>query len=164
MKEVKFSSLNESQKNLIAEAEKVMNTAYNPYSNFFVGAALLSTTGEIIGGSNVENAAYGSVICAERAAILKANSVGIRKFSKLAIIARAGTSNTKEVTAPCGACRQNLFELTQLSGKDMEIILSTTNHDKIVLTSISELLPLAFGPEDLGVDIKKYQNPLKGGK
>ena len=142
MQHVSFGDLDEVQKKLIVEAENVMTNAYNPYSNFYVGAALLSLDGRIISGTNVENAAYGSTICAERAAIVKANSVRIRTFEKLAIIARGATFNTTEVTAPCGSCRQMLFESSQVSERDLEVILSTTQKDKIIITTISELLPL----------------------
>ena len=158
MKTVNYEDLNESQKTLLYTAERVMETAYNPYSNFFVGAALLTKDGEIVSGSNVENAAYGSTICAERSAILKANSMGYRMLMSVAIIARGQDFDTKEVTAPCGSCRQMLYEVSQISEKNLEVILSTTKKDKIVITSIEELLPLGFGPKDLGVDIRKYQS------
>ena len=113
--------------------------------------------GTFIVGTNCENAAYGSCICAERSAILTANAAGIRKFKCLIITARGENFDTKEVTGPCGSCRQMLYECSQVAGYDMEIVLSTTKRDKIVVTSINELLPLAFGPVDLGIDIAKYQ-------
>jgi cytidine deaminase len=145
------------QRRVLDEAAKVMNTAYNPYSKFYVGAALLSQNGQIITGSNVENAAYGSTICAERAAILRANAMGIRTFDKVGIIARGEDFDTTEVTAPCGSCRQMLYESAQISERNLEIIMATTKKDKVVVATIEELLPLAFGPKDLGIDVKKYQ-------
>jgi cytidine deaminase len=157
MQEVKYENLENIQRELLFEAERVMETAYNPYSHFYVGAALLSQDGKIITGSNVENAAYGSTVCAERAAILRANARGIRTFDKLAIIARGEGFDTKTITAPCGSCRQMLFEFSQISEKNLEVIMSTTKRDKIIVATIDELLPLAFGPKDLGIDIKKYQ-------
>ncbi len=157
MKEIKYSELDVVQQKLLEEAANVMNTAYNPYSNFFVGAALLSQKGEVVTGSNVENASYGATICAERAAILRANAMGIRMFEKVAVIARGSDSETTQVTAPCGMCRQVLYEMAQISGIDMEVIMSTTKFDKIIVSTIKELLPLAFGPNDLGIDVKKYQ-------
>ena len=157
MKNVSYQDLTSDQKKLLAEAEKVMEKAYNPYSKFFVGAALLTTDDQIITGANVENASYGMTICAERAAILRANAMGKRTFKSLAIITRGETFDTATVSAPCGACRQMLFEASQIAGQDMEIILSTTKKDKIVICTIKELLPLAFGPADLGIDIGKYQ-------
>lgn len=156
-REVKYEDLDLSQKQLLDSATRVMETAYNPYSNFYVGAALLTTDGEIYSSSNVENAAYGSTICAERGAIMKANSAGKRTFTKIAINARGENFETKEVISPCGSCRQMLNEIAQISESDLEIIMSTTKQNKIVISTISELLPMAFGPRDLGIDIKRYQ-------
>lgn len=156
-KEIKFDELTMQQQELLYEAEKVMETAYNPYSNFYVGAAILAQDGTIITGSNVENAAYGSTICAERAALLKANSMGKRMYDRIAIIARGANFDTTEVTGPCGSCRQMIYESSQISGKNIEIIMSTTKKDKIVIAGIEELLPLAFGPKELLIDISKYQ-------
>ncbi len=157
MIEVKYDDLDDIEKKILEEADIVKETAYNPYSHFYVGAALLSLDSQIISGSNVENSAYGSTLCAERSAILRANAMGIRTFSKLAIIARGETFNTNEVTAPCGACRQMLYEASQISEVNLEIILSTTKKDKIIKTTINELLPLGFGPKDLSIDIEKYK-------
>ncbi len=157
MKEVNYDDLSSIQKEMLTEAEKVMETAYNPYSHFYVGAALLSQNGQIISGSNVENAAYGSTICAERSAILRANAKGIRTFNGIAIIARGEDFDTTEATAPCGSCRQMLYESSQISERNLEFVLSTSKKDKIVLATMDEILPLAFGPKDLGIDVKKYQ-------
>ena len=157
MKEIKYKDLKTIQKTLLDEAADAMENAYSPYSKFYVGAALLSKDGLIVTGSNVENAAYGSTICAERSAIVGANDKGIRTFDKLAIIARGETFDTKEVTAPCGSCRQMLYESSQLSERNLEIIMSTTKMDKIIIATIQELLPLGFGPKDLGINIKRYQ-------
>jgi cytidine deaminase len=132
MRKIKYKDLNEIQKELLLNAEKVMETAYNPYSNFYVGAALLSSNNKIITASNVENSAYGSTICAERSAILKANSMGIRCFDKLAIITKGENYDTSEPSASCGSCRQVLFEFSQIYGKDLEIIMSNTKKDKII--------------------------------
>lgn len=157
MKIIKFKDLNKEQKRLLEAAEKAMKTAYNPYSKFFVGAALLTRDDKIITGSNVENAAYGDTICAERAAILRANALGKRCFKSMAIIAKGEDFDTKEVTAPCGSCRQVLVEFSQISETDLIVIMSNTKKDKIIIASISELLPLNFGPKDMGIDVKRYQ-------
>ena len=157
MEDVNYESLNEEEKKLLDAAEDVMKTAYNPYSHFYVGAAILTKDGDIITGSNVENAAYGSTICAERMALGRANAEGKTMYESVAIIAKGEDFDTKEVTAPCGSCRQMLYEASQVSEKDLEIILSDTKKENIVKTSISELLPMAFGPKDLGIDVKKYQ-------
>jgi len=157
MRRVKLEELTENKRKLLDAAEKAMQNAYNPYSNFYVGAAILTQNGNIITASNVENAAYGSTICAERMAIGRANALGERMYDSIAIIAKGENFDTKEITGPCGCCRQMLYEASQISGKDLEIILSTTKKDKIIITTIKELLPLAFGPKDLGINIKKYQ-------
>ena len=157
MKYTTYEKLSETQKKLLDEAEKVMENSYNPYSNFFVGAALLTQDNEIITGTNVENAAYSNCFCAERAAVVRANTTGCRKYKAIAVIAKGKDFNTEEVTAPCGSCRQMLYEASQISEHDLEVVMSTTKKDKIIISSISELLPLAFGPKDLGIDIKRYQ-------
>ena len=157
MEHILYKDLDDIQQNLLTRAKSAMEKAYNPYSQFYVGAALLSTDGQIIAASNVENAAYGSTLCAERAAIVKANSQEIRRFSKVALIGRGETFDTNKVTSPCGGCRQVLYEFSQISDVPLEIIMATTKMDKIVISSIDELLPLGFGPRDLGVDIQKYQ-------
>lgn len=152
-----LSELSVIQGAALDEALLVLENSYNPYSHFSVGACLYAPVGKLISGTNVENAAYGSTICAERSAILSANAQGIRRFIGIAIIARGENFDTTEVTGPCGSCRQMLYELSQISNYDLEIILSTTRKDKVIITSIKELLPLAFGPVDLGIDITKYQ-------
>lgn len=94
---------------LIAAAEKAMSRAYAPYSNFFVGAALLATGKKVFTGCNIENAAFTPGICAERAAFAKAVSEGEREFTAIAVI---GGKNgiPKDYTAPCGVCRQVMAE------------------------------------------------------
>lgn len=156
MKSVRLEDLSIADKELLKAAEEVMINSYNPYSHFYVGAAIRLMDRRIVTGTNCENAAYGSTICAERAAILRANSMGERQYDAVAIIAKGETFDTTSVTGPCGSCRQMLFESSQLSGKDLEIIMSTTKKDKIIVATISELLPLGFGPIDLGIDVKKY--------
>ena len=83
MKKVSYADLSPSQKKLVDAAALAKETAYNPYSRFFVGAALLTRDGEVITGSNVENAAYGESICAERAAILRANAMKQRIYTAI---------------------------------------------------------------------------------
>lgn len=156
MHNIQYEQLTDIQRRALDKAEFVLKNSYNPYSRFYVGAALVSDKNRIIAGTNFENAAYGSTICAERAAILRANAMGVRRFRGIAIIARGEDFDTTEVTGPCGSCRQVLYEISQLSGCDLEIILATSKKDIIVITSIKELLPLAFGPIDLGIDISKY--------
>ncbi len=157
MYNIDYLHLDHAQQRLLDAAAKAMETAYNPYSSFYVGAALLAQNGKIITGANVENAAYGSCICAERSALVRANAMNIRRFEKVTVIARAVDAPTSEVTAPCGGCRQMLYEAAQLSDKDLEVIMSTTKKDKIVIAKMSELLPLASGPKDLGINLAQYR-------
>ncbi len=120
-------------------AKKVRENAYAPYSQFKVGAAVVTKDGKIFTGCNVENVSYGLTICAERAAIFKAVSEGERKFSFLVVI-----TDTDPPAAPCGACRQVIREF----GEDIEIIMLNLKGDMIIKT-LSDLLPKSFGPEDL---------------
>ena len=109
MKKVKTKP-EDYQVKLLDAAEEAMEKAYNPYSHFYVGAALLTADGKIITGANYENASYGNTICAERAALLKANAEGYRRFKAIAIIAKGENFDVDKPTAPCGACRQSIFE------------------------------------------------------
>lgn len=148
MKEAQRESLSKSQKKLVAAAEAAVKTSYSPYSRFAVGAALMTSGGKIITGSNVENAAYGSTICAEMAALVRANAMGYRVISSLAVVASPGRGRRAaldRVVSPCGACRQMLFEASANARSDLEIILLSADRKKVVLTSINELLPLGFG-------------------
>jgi cytidine deaminase len=146
------------QTKLLDAAKEAMERAYNPYSKFFVGSALLTKSGQIITGSNFENASYGNTICAERSALVRANAMGHREFRAVAVIAKAENSDTEIPTAPCGACRQMLFEASQISRNDLEVIMSNTKMSRINIMKISKLLPLAFGPKDMGVNLKRYGN------
>jgi len=143
MQELKFKDLSVLYQNLLNQAAASREFSYSPYSNFKVGAALLTFDEKIITGANMESVSFGATICAERAALARANSQGERKFKALAIIAQ-GDSYSKEVVTPCGICRQMLAESAQIAEEDMEIIMSDSNKDKIILAKISELLPLFF--------------------
>jgi cytidine deaminase len=123
---------------LAERAGQARQWAYAPYSNYRVGAALLTTSGKIYDGVNVENAAYPSTICAERTAVVKAVSEGERSFVGMAVSSEGGGS-------PCGACRQVLAEF----GLDTAVLL--VNEDGAIThrTTLRALLPLAFGPEAL---------------
>lgn len=124
---------------LVNEAYEAMTYAYVPYSKFQVGAALLSDSGELFTGCNVECASYGGTNCAERTALFKAISVGVKSFNAIAIV-----SSSKEATFPCGICRQVLSEF----GKDMRVFLAhgTETYYEFVL---SELIPFCFTGEDI---------------
>jgi len=118
-------------------ALKAMENAYAPYSNFAVGAALLTTGGEVVTGGNVENASYGLTMCAERVALFNAVSQGKRSFSAIAIAA-----GTEKYCSPCGACRQVLAEF----GGGIRVYMAN-RHGKFVETTVAELLPSAFNLE-----------------
>lgn len=125
---------------LFIAAAAARNKAHAPYSGFRVGAAVQAMDGIIHTGCNVESASFGLTICAERVAICKALSEGSRKFSRVAVYAE-----TEELTPPCGACRQFLWELCG----DIEVYL--LNHKKqMVCYKLGDLLPLAFDARLLG--------------
>ena len=157
MKMVEYRQLSSIAKKALKEAEEAMENSYSPYSHSYVGAALFTKRGEIVTGAKFENAAFGSTTCAAIAAVLRANAKGMRSFSGIAIIDQGELFATSKVPELCGDCRQVLFELSQISGNNLMVVLSNTLKDKIMLTSIQELLPLGFGPKDLGVDISRYQ-------
>ena len=119
---------------LIAEAKMAREKAYAPYSNFKVGAAVLTIDGKIFIGSNVENSSYGLSICAERAAIFNAVSSGYKKFTKIAVV-----TDSEPPSSPCGACRQVIFEF----GDDIEVIMANLKGD-MRIARIDELLKDGF--------------------
>lgn len=127
-----------NQTELITAAQVAKQKAYAPYSKFKVGAALLTKSGKIYTGCNVENASYGLACCAERNAMFKALSEGEREFRAIAIV-----SDGMEPTAPCGACRQVLNEFAP----DISVIMQ--GKKRIKKTTLKKLLPFAFGPKSL---------------
>jgi cytidine deaminase len=143
-----YQELDPQYKKLLDSAETAMSNSYSPYHKFMVGSALLSEDGKIIVGTNVENAA-GTSICAERSAIVSANAQGIKKISAIAIIGKGHAFDSEDVIAPCGACRQVIYESSRISGKNTVVIMSNTKKDRIILSTIEDLLPMAFGPSML---------------
>ena len=128
---------------LMRLAVKARENAYAPYSGFRVGAALLSKSGRVYPGCNVENAAYGPSNCAERTAVFRAVSEGEREFEAIAIVG-GREKEPRALCAPCGVCRQVLAEFCD---KDFRILLGTP--DAIEVYTLSQLLPLSFGKADL---------------
>ena len=126
---------------ILDRAFKAMENAYAPYSNYHVGACVLTKDNKYFLGANIENASYGLTNCAERNAIFQAYSNGYRKRDIEAI---AIVSEGKTLATPCGACRQVLVELLE---KHTPIVLSNHNIEKV--TNIQELLPMSFTEEDL---------------
>ncbi len=123
---------------VIQQAQQARSRAYCPYSNYSVGAALVTTSGEIIQGCNVENASYGMTCCAERSAVFAAVSQGKQNFKTLVVATRDGGT-------PCGACRQVLNEFNPT----LEIITVDGNGKITHQTTLEKLLPTAFGPHNL---------------
>lgn len=132
-----------TDKELLLKAIEARKMAYAPYSNHKVGAALVGKSGKIYTGCNVENAAYTPTNCAERTAVFKAVSEGETEFTAIAIVGGLG-DKLSEVCAPCGVCRQVLAEFCD---KDLHIVMGTP--DKIVVSTLTDLLPLSFGKSDL---------------
>jgi cytidine deaminase len=122
---------------LLKQAMQAREKAYAPYSNYKVGAALLTTDGKIFQGCNVENAAYGPSMCAERVAVFKAVSEGHTDFEAIAVV-------TVNSGTPCGVCRQVLREFAS----NMTVIIGDVEGNYQVFT-LPDLLPHSFGPENL---------------
>lgn len=125
---------------LLKVAHDAASQAYAPYSQFQVGAAILDETGRIFGGCNVENASYGLTSCAERNAIFAAVGAGARRLECVVVY-----TPTPTPTTPCGACRQVIREFGPKAR-----ILSVCDGDGMISTTLEELLPSSFGPENLG--------------
>ena len=126
-------------KHLAESAIKAKQNALPTYSNFFVGAAVLTTESKVYTGCNIESSSYSLTICAERNAIFKAISEGEREFKAIAV-----AGDTDDYISPCGACRQVISDLCG----EIDVILVNSNGDYIVKKT-SELLPFAFGDKDL---------------
>ena len=130
---------------LIDTAIEQLKFSYTPYSNFKVGAALLTRSGEIYTGCNIENASYTTTNCAERTAFFKAVSEGVRDFQAICIVG-GKDGNLTEYTAPCGVCRQVMMEFC--NPKTFQIILAV-DKERYEIYTLEELMPLGFGPLNL---------------
>jgi cytidine deaminase len=144
-----------TKEQLIESARQAARNAHAPYSRFGVGAALLMRDGSVMTGCNFENASYGLSLCAETVALAKANSEGrLRDVAEVAVIGGAiadGHVTGTTPVSPCGRCRQVLNEAAQLSGHDLIIHCAAAEGDAVSTYRLSELLPHAFGPADLGL-------------
>jgi cytidine deaminase len=129
-----------SPRSLLDAARESLGRAYAPYSKFPVAAAVVDDEGRVFTGVNVENASYGLTMCAERVAIFTAVAAGARKLRALAL-----TSKNGGVLMPCGACRQVMAELFDASAP----VYSDTGKDRYKTTTLRDLLPKPFGPDDL---------------
>lgn len=135
-------------KELVKKALEAQKFSYSPYSNFQVGAALLTKSGKIYTGCNIENAAYSPTNCAERTAFFKAVSEGELQFEAIAIVGspNGAKEDEREYCAPCGVCRQVMAEFCNI--KNFKVILGKSEDDYKVYT-LEEILPLAFTKDDL---------------
>lgn len=132
---------------LIALAMEARKKSYSPYSNWQVGAALLTKDGKVYQGCNIESASYTPTNCAERTAFFKAISEGVYGFSKIAIVGGFKDSDELQICAPCGVCRQVMMEFCD--PKTFEIILGATKEEDTVVMTLEEMLPYGFGPSKL---------------
>lgn len=129
-----------TDRELVEKAFEMLEYSYVPYSKFPVGAALLLADGTVYTGCNIENAAYGSTICAERTALVKAVSEGHRDdWVRLAVV-----GSSADYCWPCGACRQMLYEFCP----DLELLVARGDHEFVKLP-LTDLLPHGFGPKSL---------------
>ncbi len=131
--------LTQAKKNeLIRQAIQIRQFSYSPYSHYAVGAALLTRSGKVFTGVNVENAVFPLTNCAERTAIFKAVTEGEREFEAIAVV-------TENAGTPCGSCRQTLAEFSQ----DILVIIANIDGKIAYEMTVAELLPGAFTPSDL---------------
>lgn len=128
---------------LVEYAKEAMKSAYAPYSHFYVGAALMTSSGEIYKGCNIENASYTPTVCAERTAFFKAISDGKKEFAAIAV-AGGKDGVLSSPAAPCGVCRQVMAEFCR---PDFIICIADENGYKKY--TLGELLPLSFTPDNL---------------
>ena len=141
---------------LIDAAREAAHHAHAPYSRFAVGAALLMRDGDIVTGANVENASYGLSLCAETVAVATASAQG--RMSDIVAVGviggqmdAAGRATGMAPVSPCGRCRQVLNEAAQMGGIDLPVHCGAAEGDAIASYRLSDLLPHAFGPADLGI-------------
>ena len=135
---------------LIELALEARESAYCPYSNWAVGAALLSKDGQVIKGCNIESASYTPTNCAERTAMFKAVSEGIKQFDAIAIVGGPKGKAPISYCGPCGVCRQVLMEFCDPKNFKIYVAMSPTDYKEYTL---EEMLPLGFGPADLGLPV-----------
>ncbi|NMH29671.1 cytidine deaminase [Flavobacterium sp. SE-s28] len=140
-----LDELPEASKNLMKHAIQARKTAYAPYSRFRVGAAVILDDGTIVIGTNQENAAYPSGLCAERVALYAAASAYPGKIiSAIAISAASDKGDTHEPIPPCGSCRQSIIEYEQRDGRPISILFMGEDGAVILSQSTKNLLPLSF--------------------
>ena len=130
---------------LVEQAFTMLERSYVPYSHFPVGAALEGADGVVYTGCNVENASFTPTSCAERTALFKAVAEGVTKFTDIAVVGSRRGEVNKQITSPCGVCRQALFEF---GGPELNVIMARSPED-FIERSMDELLPFGFGPSNV---------------
>jgi cytidine deaminase len=155
MKKVTFDELDDTDRELIQSAIQAMDGAYAPYSEFAVGAAVLTKNGKIYKGANLENAVYGLGICAEVTAFAAANTAerptGALEVQKIAVIGGPmhDPRSSMKIVSPCGRCRQVIFEAAQSNNVDIKIFSCSGDLSTILESTIGDMLPYAFGAATL---------------
>lgn len=153
---VQMSELASADRLLIQRALETSRFAYAPYSAFAVGAAARTKGGKIYEGANLENASYGLAMCAEVAALTRANSSGDYDVEAIAVVGHKFVEprDATQIVTPCGRCRQLIFEASQISRVDIRVFSCSGDLAQILESTISALLPSAFGPANLGLESK----------
>ena len=130
-----------TKRDICLAAVAAMKNSYSPYSHFTVGAALLTKSGKLYTGCNIENSAFGPTVCAERVSVFKAVSEGEREFEILAVVG-GKDGNVKGVTPPCGVCRQVLSEF---ASQDLLVLFVKDRDGSFEEHTLGEILPFSFG-------------------
>jgi len=143
-----WKELSTEDQELVRNAYDVMGSAYAPYSKFKVGASLRLSNDQIINGSNQENVAYPSGLCAERVALFYAGAnFPNSEVKTLCVVAKGDLLPHEQLLTPCGGCRQVMMETESRQEKDIRVILVSQNDNAVIFSSSKSLLPLAFGVE-----------------
>ncbi len=144
-----WKELSRDDQELVLNAYNVMDSAYAPYSKFKVGASLRLSNNEIINGSNQENVAYPSGLCAERVALFYAGAnYPDTDVITLCVVAKGDLLPHDQLLSPCGGCRQVMMETESRQDGDLRVILVSQNENAVIFGSSKALLPLAFGVEE----------------
>lgn len=147
MKNKSLDELASVDRALIEAARKVRENAYAPYSNFLVGAAARSRAGNVHSGANMENISYGLTMCAEVGSLSRSVAEGDFQIESIAVIGGPRSGGGNRAVTPCGRCRQLILEASRVSGVDIRVFCCSADLQTIVEASITELLPMGFGPE-----------------
>jgi len=140
-----LSELSPEEQQLVSNAKSAFKTAYAPYSGFLVGASVLLENGEVINGSNQENVAYPSGLCAERVALFYAGAKYPNiKVNTIAVSVLSKNFDVTDVISPCGACRQVMAEYEDKQDKPIKVILHSPTDEVLIANRVEDLLPFMF--------------------